>query len=233
MSADDVLFHAGHRERLKAKLLDGKLTSYEKLELLLTFAIPRRDVRPLARSLIQKFRSVYFVFTAPIEELERVPGVGRSTAILIHLVHELMLVSYRERLADGTVLADMTFIKEYCRQLLSGKQVEEFHVMYLGKNNRLLLDDTHSVGTLDYSAAHPREIARKALSLNAISVILVHNHPMSDNGFSRQDIELTDTVAQHLRLASATVLDHLLVSGNGIVTSYRESAWANKSLFGK
>lgn len=231
MAIDDALFHAGHRERLKAKLLDGKLTSYEKLELLLTFAIPRRDVRPLARRLVQKFRSVYFVFTAPIEELESVSGVGRSTAILIHLVHELMLVSYREKLADGTVLADTAFIKEYCRQLLSGKQVEEFHVMYLGKNNILLLDDTHSVGTLDYSAAHPREIARKALQLNAISVILAHNHPMSDNGFSRQDIELTDSVSQHLKLAHATVLDHLLVSGTGIVTSYRESAWVNSSLF--
>ena len=127
----DPLFHAGHRERLKEKLLDNKLTSYEKLELLLTYAIPRRDVRPVARTLLKRFRSVYCVLNATIEDLETVPGVGRNTALLIHLVHELMMISYREQMEDGDVLVDPGVIKEYCRKMLIGKSVEEFHVLYL------------------------------------------------------------------------------------------------------
>ena len=231
MADKDLLFHNGHRERLKEKLQDGKLTSYEKLELLLTYAIPRREVRALARSLVQRFRNGYLVFTAPLEDLMLCPGVGRSTALLIKLVHELMLVSYKERLEDGVILSDPFVVREYCRQLLCGKTTEEFHVLFLGKDKRLVASEIHSSGSYTSSSVTPEEILRKAALHHALSVILVHNHPMSDNSFSRNDVNATILIEEKLIKAGITVEDHFVVTGNAAVFSLRETPLLNKSSF--
>lgn len=229
--SDDLLFHAGHRERLKERLLDGKLVSYEKLELLLTYAIPRRDVRPLARALIARFGNVYLVMSASVPDLMSVPGVGRSAAILIKLMHELFIVSHTEQITEGKILSDPAVIHAYCRRILTGKPVEELHILYLGPHQRLLLDETHSVGTIDYSDAYPREIARKALSLNSVSIIIAHNHPVSDNTFSRDDINLTKMLEAQLSIFNISLHDHYLVTGSGNVISYRNCPWAGTDSF--
>lgn len=228
MSDKDLLFHSGHRTRLKEKLLDGKLTGYETLELLLTYAIPRRDVRPLARLLIEKFGGVYFVLRASYEELLSVSGVGHNTAVIIKLAYELISVSYTERAMSGKYLSNEKFVRDYCRNLVSGKTIEEFHVLYLGNDNRLLLDEIHSRGTIDESAVYPREISKKALQLNAISVILVHNHPISDNNFSHADVDLTSLIEERLNSFGISLLDHFLVTSCGIVYSLRASPWLTK-----
>lgn len=229
MADTDLLFHSGHRTRLKEKLLQGKLTGYELLELLLTYAIPRRDVRPLARSLVEKFGGVYFVLRASYEDLISVSGVGHSAAVIIKLAYELISISYAERAQSGTYLADGKFVRDYCRNLVSCKVVEEFHVLYLGNDSRLLLDETHSRGTIDESAVYPREISRKALQLNAIGVILVHNHPISDNSFSHADADLTSLIEERLNSFGISLVDHFLVTSNGIVHSLRATPWLRKS----
>ncbi len=231
MADADKMFYAGHRERLKQKLQDDKLTSYEKLELLLTYAIPRRDVRPLARALINQFGGVYFVLTAPYEDLVRVNGVGHNTALLIRLVSELMLVSYRERVDRGQSLLNPVVLQEYCRRLVVGKPVEEFHVLYFGNEMRLLDDELHSRGTIDYSDVYPREILRRALALNAINVVLVHNHPLSDNSFSTEDVALTEAIEKKLNEFNIGLWTHYVVTSTGIVHDIRASAWLNKSSF--
>ena len=233
MADKDLLFHKGHRERLREKLLGDKLTGYEKLELLLTYAIPRRDVRPLARSLIQKFRGVYYVFTASMDELLSVPGVGTSTAMLIKLVHELMLVSYRDILCDGVILQDPFVIQEYCRQLLIGQKTEEVHVLYLGPQNRLIHSEQHSHGDFSETGIFPGIIGRVALNHHAVSVIMVHNHPLSDNDFSQDDIDATTMVEQLLNSLGIELYDHYLVKSNGSVVSLRETIWMHRSSFHK
>lgn len=225
------MFYAGHRERLKQKLQDDKLTSYEKLELLLTYAIPRRDVRPLARSLIQHFGGVYFVLTAPYEELVKVHGVGHNTALLIRLVGELMLVSYRERVERGQSLLNPMVLQEYCRRLVVGKSVEEFHVLYFGNEMRLLQDELHSRGTIDCSDVYPREILRRALALNALNVVLVHNHPLSNNSFSTEDIALTEAIEKKLNEFNIGLWNHYVVTSTGIVHDIRSGVWLNRSSF--
>lgn len=229
MANTELLFHLGHRARLKEKLLDGKLVGYELLELLLTYAIPRRDVRPLARRLIEKFGGVYRVLHTSYEDLLTVDGVGPAVATIIKLAHELIFVSYTERAISGKYLADDKFVRDYCRHLVSGKTVEEFHVLYLGNDSRLLLDETHSRGTIDESAVYPREISRKALQLNAISVILVHNHPLSDNDFSHADADLTSLIEERLNSFNISLIDHFLVTANGVVYSMRASPWLKRS----
>ncbi len=233
MPKTDELFHAGHRERLKQKLLEGKLTGPEKLELLLTYAIPRRDVRVLARTLIEKFGGVYFVLSAPYEELIRVPGVGHNTAVAIRLFHELSLVSYQERAVRADYMTDDKFIRDYCRRLVSGATVEEFHVLYLDGNRRLITEETHSRGTFDQTDVYPREVARRALSLNAIFVILVHNHPVSDDNFSADDATATSRIEACLNTFGIALIDHYVVTSGGIVHSMRATPFLNKSSFFK
>ena len=230
MPVKDKLFHTGHRERLKEKFRNEQLADYEKLELLLTYAIPRRDVRPLARRLIEKFGGIYFVLRAPLDELRNVDGVGDSTAMLIKLFYELTTVSYQERAMKGKFFEDDKFLYDYCRHIVANKTIEEFHVLYLGSDKRLLRDETHSRGTIDQAAAYPREIVKKAMELNAISIIMLHNHPLSEHSFSADDLALTAQVEAALQTIGVQMVDHLVVCANGIIHSYRASPWIRKTL---
>lgn len=217
---DDKLFRLGHRDRLRQKFLTGKLTDAEHLELLLAGIIPRRDVRILARALIQHFGSVSQVFTAPINALENFAGIGHNTAVYLKLINELMVRGYKTRMLEQPVFHDMRVITNYCLTLLSGKAVEEFHVLYLDKDYRLLQDETHSVGTIDWTPIFEREIIKHALNINARSIALLHNHPCG-GGFSTDDVNATESLEKSLNAIGIDVYDHYLVS-NGILYSMRE-----------
>lgn len=216
----DLSFRVGHRERLRQKFLDDKLTDYELLEMLLSFVIPRRDVRPLARGLIEQFGSVYQVITAPIDSLIAFKGVGRNTAIFIKSIHKIMLAGYKSNLDKVTIFHNEKILTNYCLLLMAGKTKEEIHILYLDEDNRLLADDLHSVGTVDWAAAYPREILKRALELNAKSIVMLHNHPKPNTSFSVDDIELTERVRDLLSTVDIGVHDHYVVSG-GIVYSAR------------
>ena len=216
----DLSFRVGHCERLRQKFLDDKLTDYELLEMLLSFVIPRRDVRPLARGLIEQFGSVYQVITAPIDSLIAFKGVGRNTAIFIKSIHKIMLAGYKSNLDKVTIFHNEKILTNYCLLLMAGKTKEEIHILYLDEDNRLLADDLHSVGTVDWAAAYPREILKRALELNAKSIVMLHNHPKPNTSFSVDDIELTERVRDLLSTVDIDVHDHYVVSG-GIVYSAR------------
>lgn len=218
----DLKFHNGHRERLRQKFLDDKLADYELLELLLSFVIPRRDVRPLARGLMQQFGGLYSILTAPIDRLTEYTGIGRNTAIFIKAVHKIMTAGYKSELDGGNtkVFHNDKILINYCTLSMMGKDKEEIHVLYLDSDRRLLADDLHSVGTVDWVAVYPREILKRALGLNAKSIVLLHNHPTPNTTFSTDDIELTQQVAALLANVGIEVLDHYVVSG-GIVYSAR------------
>ena len=215
----DLSFRVGHRERLRQKFLDDKLTDYELLEMLLSFVI-RRDVRPLARGLIEQFGSVYQVITAPIDSLIAFKGVGRNTAIFIKSIHKIMLAGYKSNLDKVTIFHNEKILTNYCLLLMAGKTKEEIHILYLDEDNRLLADDLHSIGTVDWAAAYPREILKRALELNAKSIVMLHNHPKPNTSFSVDDIELTERVRDLLSTVDIDVHDHYVVSG-GIVYSAR------------
>lgn len=215
----DTSFHAGHRERMRQKFLDGKLADYELLELALGFAIPRRDVRPLSRALLQKFGSVYQILTASVDELSAVPGMGRNSAIFIKVMHSMMTVGFRNYLARVPLFHDYSQFENYCRLQVGGKTVEELHVLYLDNRNCLLLDECHSVGTVNESGIYPREIARRALELGARSVALVHNHPTPYMSFSKQDTAATLELMSILNAVNITLYDHYVVSGSTVYSA--------------
>lgn len=219
MKSEDLSFHCGHRERLRQKFLDNKLTDYELLELLLSFVIPRRDVRPLARGLIAKFGGIYQVLTASFDDLKEYNGVGRNTAIFIKAIHQIMISGYKSCLNMGPVFRNEKVLANYCTLLLSGKTVEEFHILYLSLDMRLLKDELHSCGTVDWTAVYPREIVKHALDLNAKYVVLLHNHPTPNTSFSSDDIEITMTIKEKLNTFDIDLYDHYVVSSNIIYSA--------------
>jgi DNA repair protein RadC len=213
---DNKKLCAGHRDRLREKFLSDHLADYEKLELLLSYAIPRRDVRPLARGLVKHFGGVYQVLRAPIDDLMAFNGVGRNTAVFIKVVHQMMQISYMGQLKETPVFHDEKVLHNYCRSILAGKLVEEMHVLYLDNNLKLIADDLHTTGTVNESFVYPREIARRALQLNARSVVMMHNHPTSINSFSHDDVDVTTRVQSVLKNLEIELYDHLLVVNDSV-----------------
>ncbi len=217
-----IAWYIGHRERLRQKFLDDKLTDYELLELLISYAIPRRDVHLLARNLIEHFGGVYQILTAPMDRLIEFDGVGRNTAIFIKVVGQIMLDGYRGGLKEAPLYRNDALLKNYCVLKLGGKTVEELHVLYFDADWRMLSDDLHSNGTFNTTVAYPREILRRALDLNARSVVLVHNHPTIGTAFSSQDIAVTEQISNLLKVVDIGLYDHYVVSGE-VVYSAKDS----------
>lgn len=217
----DKDFHTGHRERLRQKFIDGKISENELFELLLSFVIPRRDVRPLARGMMAKYGSLHHILISSVEELESNKGIGHNTAIFIKTIHETMVLGYRAQMRDQPIFHNPKILANYCNMLLGGKHVEECHILYLDENRQLLLDETHSVGTTDCAAVYPREILKRALNLNARAVVMLHNHPTPCISFSTPDVEITLQVQAILAPLNIELMDHYVVSG-GIVYSARD-----------
>lgn len=213
-------FRAGHRKRLRDKFLEmPHLTDAELLELLLTYAIPRIDVKPIVRSLINKFGSYGKIIAASTEELSRIPGIGNGTAIFIKALHAGTLRGYTSQMKDSPVFHKYEILENYCKMTLADKNIEEFHVIYLDKNNQLIQDDAHSIGTVDHAVAYPREILKRALELNASRVILLHNHPSGSPIFSSDDIRITNAVQTILKNVEIQLHDHLLVADGQVFSA--------------
>ena len=209
----------GHRERLRQKFIEHKITDNEILELLLCYAVPRRDMKPVMKRLLVEFGNIRSVMNAPIERLKSIKGIGQSTAIFIKAVHELMLLGHRHYFNENPVFRDYESLCNYCKAALGGKPIEEFHVLYLDANYRLISDDTHSTGTIDWAAVYPREILKRALDLNSRHVILLHNHPEQSPVFSGDDLRITKALVGILKVVGIEVFDHLLVSGDTVYSA--------------
>jgi DNA repair protein RadC len=210
---------SGHRARLRKKFLDGQLTEYEILELLLTYAIPRRDVQTLSRQLYKKYGSLHHLLAAPMESLMENEGIKENTATFFKVIHKLMELEYKSVLDTAPIFHNFEKLENYCKILLSGKAVEEFHVLYLDSQYKLIKDELHSSGTIDWAAVYIREIVKKALDLNACSIVMLHNHPSSYTSFSSQDIAITQELENALDKLGIGLYDHLLVSGDVIYSA--------------
>ena len=219
----------GHRARLRKKFLDGQLAEYEILELLLTYAIPRRDVRVLSRQLYKKYGTIPNLLSAPMESLIENEGIKENTATFFKLLHKLMELEYRSVLDTSPIFHNHEKLENYCKILLFGKSVEEFHVLYLDGQYKLIKDELHSSGTIDWAAVYVREIVKKALDLNARSIVMLHNHPSAYTSFSSQDISITVDLENALQKLGISLYDHFLVSGD-VIYSARNMHLLDKSL---
>ena len=170
----------GHRDRLRARFQEAgaeTLPDYELLELLLFRSIPQRDVKPLAKELIQRFGSFAEVLGAPVSRLTEVKGVGAGVALDLKIVEAALKRMARGAVGKRTVLSSWSSVLDYCRMAMAFAEREQFRILFLDKKNALIADEVQQTGTVDHTPVYPREVVRRALELSASAVILVHNHP--------------------------------------------------------
>ena len=210
-------FH-GHRDRLRARFREAgadALADYEMVELILFRAIPQRDVKPLAKTLIEKFGSYAEVISAPAERLKEVDGVGDAAVTEFKIVQ-----AAAQRLAKGQVkkrpvLSSWSSVIDYVRAAQAFAEKEQFRILFLDKRNQLIADEVQQSGTVDHTPVYPREVVKRALELSATAIILVHNHPSGDPTPSRADIDMTKAVADVAKPLGILLYDHIIVGKEG------------------
>jgi len=214
-SANHAANHAkGHRERLRARFrkvgIDG-LQDYELLELVLFRAIPRRDVKPLAKDLIAKFGGFAEALAAPIDRLVEVKGVSQNVAEELKIVQAAAIKLTQERILKRPVITSWNDLLSYCRAAMADEKTELFRIMFLDKKNILIADEVQQRGTVDHTPVYPREVVKRALELGASAIILVHNHPSGDPTPSRADVEMTNQIIKAGAALNIRVHDHIIV----------------------
>jgi DNA repair protein RadC len=217
MSEEAAHYH-GHRERLRKRFLeagDEALADYELIEMILFRAIPRRDVKPLAKDLLKKFGSFAEVIAASVGRLTEVDGVSEAVAAEFKVIE-----ASARRFAKGLVkkrhaLGSWSEVIDYCRTAMAFEDHEEFRVLFLDKKNGLIADEAQGVGTVDHTPVYPREVVKRALELAASAVILVHNHPSGDPTPSTQDVKMTLDIIAVAAPLGVTVHDHIIVGRQG------------------
>ena len=211
----------GHRARLRKRLLDGgaeALADHEVVEYLLMTAIPRKDVKPLAKSLLARFGGLAGVFNADPTALARHPGMGETSAAALKIVTMATRRLARTGVQDQPVLASWQALIDYLTIDMAHLNYERVRVLYLDTRNRLVSDELLSEGSLDEAAIHPREVVKKALDLGAAALIMVHNHPSGSPEPSRADIQITNKIAEAARLLGITLHDHVIIGKEGHVS---------------
>jgi len=210
--------YVGHRERLRERFLVGgaeALPDYEMMELVLFAAIPRRDVKPLAKALIARFGGFAEAIAAPRERILEVEGMSESVATQLKIVEAAALRLLRTRLLGRPALSSWTALIDYCAAAMARSPNEEFRVLFLDRKNVLIAEEVQSSGTIDHTPVYPREIVKRALELGASALILVHNHPSGDPTPSRADIEMTRDVTAAAKALRIVVHDHVIVGRSG------------------
>lgn len=213
--------YTGHRERLRGRFRDTNgegLQDYELLELILMGFIPRRDVKPLAKRLIDRFGGLSPLMAASPKALESVDGVGETLATYLKAIHTLQLRTGKEEIKQGEALSSWSKVQDYLKVRLQHETTESFRVLFLDRKNKLLEDEEMGRGTVDHAPVYPREIARRVIELSASSIILVHNHPSGDPTPSQADISMTREIIDALDAFEVSVHDHLIVGKQGIAS---------------
>ncbi len=214
----------GHRQRILKKFLTygGDIfADYEILEFLLMQSIPRKDVKPLAKELLNAFGSLNSVLNAPQEQLQSIHGIGPHTVALFHLIVNLSQRLVKGKMIHQPVLNEWQTLLDYVQLLYMGETIEKFRILYLNEHYQLIYTEIHQTGSTNHVPVYPREVLKRALNLNASAVILMHNHPSGDPLPSQDDLEVTREIERLLNTIPIKMLDHLIIGSNKKVYSFR------------
>lgn len=216
-----------HRKRLRARFLEGggqALPDYEMLELILFRAIPRQDVKPLARTLIDRFGDFNRVITANHQQLKAIKGVGDAVVTEFKIVEAAAQRLARARAMQQHVISSWDAVLDYCHTTMAHRDTEQFRVLFLDKKNMLIADEEQAKGTVDHVPVYPREIVKRALEINASALILVHNHPSGDPTPSKSDFDMTAQVHAACDALGLNLHDHLII-GKETEMSFRAQGY--------
>jgi DNA repair protein RadC len=222
--SSDTPHYIDHRQRLKKKFSESGVAAfhdYEVLELLLSYAIHRKDVKPIAKELLHKFGSLKGIMDAEKDSLENVKGIGAHAAILIRLIKEMGTLYLKEKAREKPQITCTSELIDYCKSYMGGLKDERFCVIYLDAQNRLADIETIQEGIVNQTVVYPRKVLENALKQKASAVILVHNHPSGHVKPSDADIRLTRTIQETARLLDIIVHDHVIIGENRFF-SFRE-----------
>ncbi len=225
VSLRDKPHYQGHRKRLRQRFLQGgiqALKDYEALELLLTYALPRRDTKPISKALIERFGSLRGVFEAEPEELLQVDGIGERTATFLKIIPALFELSLKEDILNKPVFNSPDRVVDYLKVSMGGAADEQFRVLFVDNQNRLIKEVTISEGTVDQAHVYPRKVLEKALNHRASGMILVHNHPGGKPTPSKADISLTNKLRELSTELNIRLLDHLVITRSGYFSFNQE-----------
>ena len=226
MAKTEPHYH-GHRRRLRERFLKSGFTGFaehEVIELLLTLAIPRSDVKQQAKALLKHFDSLRGILDAPLTELQSVEGIGEISAIALKIIRESATLYLQEASEGAEVLSDPERLSNFWRMQIGHLKHEVFAVAYLDSAHRLLRDgvETLQEGTIDRAAVYPRRVVEAALKRQAAAFVLAHNHPNGSVEPSEQDKMVTRAVVLAAETISLRVVDHLIVSASETF-SFREA----------
>ena len=216
----DVPHYLGHRDRLRQRLRDAgedALPDYELLELILFAAIPRQDVKPLAKRMLEAFGGdLAELMSAPRDRLKEIDGVGDAVIDQLKIVRTAAARLSRENAKKQNVsLSSWRALVDYCMVRMARETNEQFRILFLDRKNKLLRDEVQGQGTIDHTPVYPREVVKRALELGASAIILVHNHPSGDPTPSSADVEMTKQIVAAAKALDIAVHDHLVIARNG------------------
>jgi DNA repair protein RadC len=213
----------GHRERLRQRFRTGgaaAVQDYELLELVLFNAVPRVDVKPLAKRLLATFGDLAGVVAATEARLMQVPGATPRIHLQLKLVEALARRMAQSQVLGRNVLGSWDALMAYCRTAMAFRETEQFRILFLDAKNVLVADEEQARGTVNHVPVYPREVAKRALEVGASAIILVHNHPSGDPTPSAADIEMTGRIEDACRAIGVTLHDHVVI-GRGGEASFR------------
>ena len=205
---------AGHRARMRERFLTqniAHLDDYEIIEMLLSLAQPRKDVKPIAKDLMNTFRSFDAALGAHASQLQAVKGMGKTSITMFKVIHEAMCRILRNELKQRPLLNSGQKVLEYCKLSMAYLSLEQTRILYLNRKNYLICDEIQT-GTVDQTPIYPREIMKRCLELGASAIIVVHNHPSGDPSPSREDIYITKQIQKIGTLMGIDLHDHIIVS---------------------
>lgn len=207
-------YMADHRKRLRTRFMEGgagAVPDYELLELVLFRAIPRQDVKPLAHLLMAEFGDFNRVVSAPVERLRGIKGVGDAVICELKIIEASAQRLARAKVLNKHAISSWDALIDYCHTTMAHRETEQFRVLFLDRKNVLIADEEQGKGTVDHVPVYPREVAKRALELNASAMILVHNHPSGDPTPSQSDIDMTAQMERACSALGLTLHDHLIV----------------------
>lgn len=209
--------YLGHRERIRRKFARNGIDTFlehEILELLLTYALPRKDTKPIAWALLKEFGSLAGVLDAPAEKLTDVKGIGPAAAQLIVLIRALFTRYARDQINTPVDMSAPEKVLAYCKTALQNKKEEFLELIFLSVRNTLIGTQVIASGMIDRVVVSPRKIVECALSAKAAAIIVVHNHPSGDATPSKADVDMTHEIIKAAKLFNISVHDHIIIGQN-------------------
>ena len=217
--------YVGHRKRLKEKFLnsDGSAFSdYELLELLLFQATPRKDIKPLAKKMLQEFGDFNHLINAEYERILALEGGSEASFLQLKILRELLNRIFYSKVKNNNIISSWSALLDYLKFNMSCLKVEQFRVLFLNNQNKLIADEVMATGTIDQTPVYPREIIKKALFYEAGAIILVHNHPGGSSKPSDSDVNLTTQIVNACNAININVHDHVII-GNDNYYSFKSN----------